>query len=208
MDNLFINRGEYRRLRQVALLPFAQHCLERVLDNPVYAAVQTAAQALGQVCPAYAAALSLAENKGRDTVAAKNELYKAVFKALDRLADAIEANAAGDPVYVTNAGMSVRQNGRRRFIDAPGVPEKVRLSLTKNSGEVQVEFEPVTGARMYALEWSDAAGEPNWQNGNYSTARRVLIQVPARREVRVRVCAIGSRNRCGNWSRYATLFVP
>lgn len=208
MENVFVNRGEFRRLRQAALLPYAQNCCARILDNPVYPAVQAVVQELRGKCVAYNTALHVAANRGLDTVANKNEARKALALALDQLADAMEAsNTAGDSLYLINAGFSVRQNGRRRFLGLPVAPVNVRLRPARSSGEAIVEFNPVEGARMYAFEWKDDVGQP-WQNGNYSSARRVVLRVTARREIWVRVHGIATGNRPGPWSEPVMAFIP
>lgn len=207
MEKPLVNRSEYHRLRQAALLPFTQHLLERILDQPDYAAVQAPAQALQEKRAAYSLALSLAETRGRDVIKAKEEAKKALFGALDRLVDALEQQAGGSPLYLTNTGLSLRQTGRRRFTGPLGTPEPVRIVPAKNSGEALVEFGRVEGARMYAVEWS-AGDDPSWQNGSYSSARRIVIPVTARRDIRVRVCALGAANRRSSWSVPVQAFIP
>lgn len=207
MEKLFVNRGDYRRLRHAALLPFAQNCCVRVLDNPAYAPVSAPAQNLRLQCDAYNIALHAAENRGRDTVAVKNQSRLALFEALDRLADALEANAAGDPLYLSNAGFGIRQATRRRFAGLPAVPQNLRLRPGQSSGQAVLEFSPVEGARMYAIELRNSP-EQDWQNGNYTTGRRVKLQVPARQESQVRVSAIAAGNRRGAWSDAVAAFIP
>lgn len=211
MIKKLINRSVHRRLRQAELHPFALHCAERLIGNPAYAPLQAAALDMKEKCIAFAAALSLAENRGRDTVYAKDEARKALLAAIEEVAELLETHAADDPLYISNAGMPLRINFRRRSTAVLQAPEKLQASATKNSGEVLVTFTPVEGARMYAIEWSDAvtAGgqEPVWNNGQYSTSRRAILVVPPRREIRVRVKALASGQRSSAWSAAAIVSV-
>lgn len=206
MENVFVQRG-YSRLQQAALLPFAQNCCSRVLDNPVYATAQELAQTLRQKCEAYQLALHTAENRGRDTVAIKNQARVALITALDRLSYVLQIAAASDPAFLINAGFAVRFSARRRLTGLLPAPQKLRISQGKTSGEALIEFEGVDGAHMYAIELGESAEGP-WQNGNYASARRIAVPVVARRETWARVSTIGRGNRKGPWSEPVMAFIP
>lgn len=206
MENLLVYRGDYRRLRQADLLPFAQNCCARILDNPAYAPVQPLAQSLREQCTAYNTALHAAANRGRDTVAVKNQARIALETVLDQIARAVETNAGSDPVYLTNAGFSIRPFASRRQKALPNAPQNLRLRSGQNPGQAILEFDPVEGARMYAIEVRSTP-EQGWQNGNYSSSRRVTLQLPARQENWVRVSAIATGNRRGAWSEAVVAFI-
>lgn len=212
MENILVNRSAFTRLRQADLQPFAQHCTDRIIDNPAYEPLQAAAREVKAHCAAYALLLAQAQNRGRDAVVAKDQARLTLVQSLHRLADGLDVHAQGDPTYLINAGMTLRDSARRRYPGIPAAPENLRVRSTQKPGEALVVFDRVEGARMYALEWCEAPGAPEqreqWQNGNYSTARRVVIALPSRKDIRVRVRALNPNNRVGAWSVPATVFVP
>lgn len=195
MELPLVNRTLFTQLNQTGLVPYAQNCLGRVKDHAAYQPVQLQTTQLEEAATAYAAALAVSRSGGSDRIAIKNAAMKV-----------LEQHAGGDPLYLPEAGMMPRRSNNK-VIEELNTPETVRVRPGSTPGQAIIDFSPVPGARMYAIEWAvNDSGE--WQSGHYVSSRRALLKVPARSDLRVQVRALGPKNRKSNWKVAETVFIP
>ena len=126
---------------------------------------------------------------------------------LTQLGGYVEAASGGDESKIESAGMGVRAPKT-----PPGVPAPVsNLSLTAgdNAGELDAQWDPVSGAKTYDVQTSpDPITGTSWTAvPSVTKSKVVLLGLPSGTRVNVRVRAVGAGG-IGAWSNPAIKMVP
>jgi hypothetical protein len=176
------------------LAAFSQQVLTRMSENQAYADIQTVANnELKTAVEEFSRALNEAADRSLVTVARKRSAMTRLKEVLQRTALELELKARGDAAYVLDAGFRARNPAQRS--QAPIEPVNGLTLESPANGLITLQFKPSPGARMYVAEWR-TDDETTWHNGAYPSATRVTLDgFPSRKEVWVRVSAIGSQMR-------------
>ena len=139
-------------------------------------------------------------------IALKTAARLHLIKVMEKTAAYVAMIADGNEAKILDAGFKPRNRSRRQNEGLEQVTGQRAMQGTQ-PGEVILEFGKVTGARLYAVEWS-LDGGVTWQNGIYSSSRRVSITgMPVRQDILFRIHALGSQLRKGIPSEAARVFL-
>lgn len=206
---MIVLRRALINVRQDQLVTLAENVVQRTASVAAYQPLAAALAELAARIPTYKEALAAARDRGLTAIAIKNQARAALLAALDAVADGLDLNAGGDPLYVLNAGMPVRAQ-RRRNAGEMAPPAGLQARPTGQPGEVLVSFRLPNRAAVQsnAVEHSVDGGQ-TWKNGAYNSATRFVVsKLPSRQEILLRVRSMGARGRESAWTAPVTVFVP
>ncbi len=140
-------------------------------------------------------------------VALKNEARKKLLKTMRRLAFHVNNTANGDEAALVSSGFVLVAADRN--IQAPGVPQWIRLTDHHQNGYLRFDFQPQRDVWEYEYTVStetDDNGLPMWGPMETTTRSRMNLITPVTTGVvyRVRVRARNRKGR-GDWSETASL---
>lgn len=201
-------RGAFQRIGQTQLTVYVDNVVKRTLNHPNYAAVQPQVTALADALQAFNNTLTAALRGGvSDTV--NKDLAKAkLLSSLDAFCTAIEQQPLADAAFIANAGLST-WNGRQGDSGEIAPPRSIQVKSTGLRGQVQVTIsDPKAGGTLnYALEYSADNGA-TWANGAYSSRRTFMVNdLPASRDLKLRIRVLGTKSRYSAWSELVTAAV-
>ena len=201
-------RAAFQRISQTQLTVYVDNVVKRTLNQPNYAAVQTQVTALADDLQAYNNALTAALRGGvSDTV--NKDLAKAkLLSSLDALCTAIEQQPLADMAFIAGAGLSTR-NSRQGDSGEIAPPRSIQVKSTGFRGQVQVTISDpkAAGTLNYAVEYSADNGA-TWTNGTYSSRRSFTVNnLPAGRDLKIRIRVLGTKARHSAWSESLTAAV-
>lgn len=204
-----IKKSAFQILPQADLATFAQNVVNRMTEQPEYAAFLPKVQALQTQTNAFVTALAQSAQGGADRVVAKKEAMAAVMQSLNELADDLNYHATGQASWVVNAGFSAKESRSNRVKRNLLPPVSLRAVPQQVSGELELRYvlpEPRL-VRITGLEYSLDNGV-SWQNGTYSSGQVMRVQgLPSGKWVVFRLRSIGSQQRQSGWSEPLEMFL-
>jgi hypothetical protein len=137
----------------------------------------------------------------------KNDALDALRTTLSQLSGYVEAASGGDEAKIQSAGMGVRAG--RTPSGIPGTVMNLALTTGDNAGEVDVQWDFVTGAKTYEAQVSpDPVTLTSWTSQPLVTkSKTIILGLPSGSRVWIRVRATNSAGT-GAWSDMATKIVP
>jgi hypothetical protein len=202
-----VRRGCFTALKQNDLAIFTENAVNLTYLKKEYDSVKPSVDDLKVKFVIFKTSL-LASLSDGNLSEKKKAAYKNLIAALHKLADGLDYFSNGDVSYIENAGMQAqraRQNTRSN--DKTLTPPQILGVLVSNTvpGEVEIDFTKVEGASNYGFEYSEN-GE-TWVNGQYSSSTTATIKLPSRKDLMVRVRAIGTRDRVSEYCTPIKTFV-
>jgi hypothetical protein len=130
-----------------------------------------------------------------------------VANDLTLLAAYVENASGGDREKILSSGMDVKSD--RTILMALDRAIILALSVGKNPGEVQVKWQPVSGAKSYQVQYCvDPITDAGWKDAPPSSDRKTLLTgLTSGAKVWVQVRAIAKDN-LGPWSEPSNIIVP
>ena len=133
------------------------------------------------------------------------DLREAITKIVTRLGLYVENTSEGDVAKIQSAGMDVRDEAGASVV--PAVPEGLSATAGDMEGEIDLQWEPVSNAKSYAIQQSpDPPG--TWAQAAISTkSKHSITNLTSGDKYWFRVAAVGAGGQSG-WSDPATRIVP
>lgn len=189
---------------------FARGLIRQMSGNPSFSAATSALSnltvAVGELEHAYHEARA-----ARQVAKAKTQMRKAASSALDgmvkQLARIVEISVAGDPGKLEASGFEVRSG--RTVVGRLTAPEKLRVEVTGEPGEVRLRWQSVRGASTYLVQRAaDPDNAASWAQIAASTrSKTILTDQPRGARLWFRVCAVGAAGM-GQWGSAVERFIP
>jgi hypothetical protein len=172
--------------------------------NPTLASVTTAIDSLEAAFQDQEVTRQLAATK----TAAKDEKEDAFDNIFSQLAAYVESVAGSNEKMIKSAGMDTRA-AAVPTTEKPSPPNSLNVTSGDADGEIDLTWEPVTGAKSYVIEVSiDPVTATSWKHSSVSTksSARTSGLVSGTRYW-FRVAAVGTGGQSG-WSDPATKIAP
>lgn len=155
-------------------------------------------------------AFNLAQAAALAATIEKDDAIKILHDGTVALGASVQSTSGGDPALIASADMGIK---------APATPvgilpqvQNLSLSAGDNPGEVDGDWNPVKGRKLYELQKciGDPAVEANWTHLETSgPSKLTLAGLPSGSRVWIRVRANASDPvNHGPWSQPATIIVP
>lgn len=196
-----ILRAAYQRIGQDALALYAANVIQNTSNSAAYAPVQPAIQHMQTALNQFKQARANAADGGKAVTVLKNMAKDQLRQAMDAFCDALEQQPGADLAYISQAGLSRWSD---RLPDIGEVPplRLIRVASTGLSGQLQVRIGDAKSPVVlhYAAEYSLDQGT-TWHSAAFSSSRNFLLRdLPASRDLRIRVRALATRSRHSAWS--------
>jgi hypothetical protein len=183
------------------LIAFTRNVIALMTGNAQYPTPSPTLKVIGTAVDALETAVHDALGGGKIAIATRNAARAEMLSLLRQLAAYVTGNCGADLVLLLGSGFEpIKMASPVGVLPAP---EKLRLTLTGTSGELQLRFDRVVNAANYSVQSAQNADGP-WENQALSTSTRVLIRDLTPGKVYwVRACANGSAGPSG-WGGPAT----
>jgi hypothetical protein len=204
-------RGAFNKRINAALLDYAKFVIMATYQQPMYDTIQIALVDLEQKTAHFENALYAAKFSDELAVTKKNTAQSEVLEALNQVANGLDFFAcyqADGVAYILNAGMKTHQMRAKSlpkstYLAAPMIQNILPSNIIP--GEITIVVSKVIGAKNFGFEYSE--DEVNWTNGLYSSKKSSTLKLPSRKDLYIRVRAIGTRNRNSEFSAPVRTFV-
>ena len=204
MKNI-LNRG-FSQLSDDVLVTKVAFIISQLTGNPSFPTTNPTLVALQAALDSLEQALILPNPQAQKAavVAARSTIEQ----MLDDLADNLENTSSNDPVKLATTGYDLRKE-TAHTIDAPSIPQNVRLKLTGNSGQAQLLFDASDRAKGYQVETAPDPNAGPWTDyDTFSSSRNIVLKgFPRAKDLWARVRAIGPNNTKSGWSDPATILI-
>jgi len=203
MSSLKIARQSYQRARQSTLAAFAKSVIARTTGVDEYRDLQAQVQPLAGLLDDYQNKLSVARNRGRAEILAKNLAQTALIKQLNMVATALEELAQDQEQLIVSAGFTVQQETSFRYNTKLPTPIITRATSTGKRGEVRIQVDdqvPAYAVATHAIEYS-LDRESGWINSTYHSHRNFVADgLPHAQQLWLRLKSLGHGNSKSDWS--------
>jgi hypothetical protein len=205
---LVVFRTTYTKLKLPEIVPFVENVLKNTIGNKTYQELQEAMLEIKNNLEVFKVALIDAEDAGNAAKKKKESSYDTLVLSLNYVSSGIEFFAKGNVEYITGTGMSAQSAKKSKSKPAPTAmvpPQITKIEASKMPGHVDLEYTEIVGTKMYGFEYSE--DQITWKNGQYSHKTYGSIQVPTRKDIWVRVRAIGVHKVQSDFSAAAQIFI-
>jgi len=149
-----------------------------------------------------------ARQAAKTKTSAQNEKETALDKIMSQVAAYVESVAGDNEELVRSAGMDTRATAGSST-ERPATPAALSATAGDHEGEVDLSWEPVTGARSYVIEKSgDPPTATSWSHSGVATKSSATVSgLTSGTKYWFRVAAVGTNGQSG-WSDPATRMAP
>jgi hypothetical protein len=192
------------------LVTFTQQHITALTGNATFATPLPATTAFQTTFAAFQTALGAcvnAQQAAKQATTQKENARIALEAALNQRGNYVELTAAGDVAKIQSAGFDVKGSGAPAGV--PGTVMNLFITSGDNAGELDLQWDPLTGAKTYEVQLSpDPVTNASWNGHQSVTKSRTAVTgltTGVRMWARVRAVAAAGP---GAWSDVATKIVP
>jgi hypothetical protein len=204
---LLVMRTGFTSLKLPELVFFVENILAKMNNNKTYQALQETILEVQVKLEEFRMLLVAAEDGNPANKKKKEAAYNSLIVSLHYLSSGLEYFSKGDVDFITNAGMPVQdvKKVKRKTSTTMVPPQFTKVSASKMPGYVDLEYSSIPGTKMYGFEYSE--DQITWENGQYSHLTTANISIPTRKDVWIRVRAIGVHKVQSEFSAAAQIFI-
>jgi hypothetical protein len=149
---------------------------------------------------AAATATQAARQEAKARTAAQTMTEAALDQTMMKLVAFVESVAADDPALVTSVGLEMRDPSNV-VTDTPNAPASLTATDGDFTGEIDLSWDTVRGARSYVVECSpDPPTDSSWTHSKVATRSRITVEhLASGTRHWFRVAAVGTRGQSA-WS--------
>jgi hypothetical protein len=189
----------FKKYGEADLAQFATNVVNRMSADPQFASLKPHVELLSLCDTAFDLAVSNALHGGTQLTKEKNRKMEELKNQLEVVAIFIEGLAQENEDVVLAAGYEVKKAGES--ITDITEPTGLKVINVDRSGSVKLKWEAVPGAINYGIE-RKIGDNPVWQNGDYSSAKSVVIPgLPPGAYVSFQVRAYARKGMVSDWSQ-------
>jgi hypothetical protein len=200
-------RTGYTGLKSLELVFFVENILTKMYNNKTYQALQEMILEIQVKLENFKMSLVAAEDGLPVSRKKKEAAYDSLIVSLHYLSSGLEFFSKGDADFITEAGMLLQggKKVKRTVITNMIPPQFTKVAASKMPGYVDLEYTAIQGTKMYGFEHSE--DQITWKNGQYSHLTTANIPIPTRKDVWIRVRAIGVHKAQSEFSAAAQIFI-
>lgn len=149
-----------------------------------------------------------ARQTAKEKTSAQNQKEDTLDQVLTQLAAYVESVAGSNEQLILSAGMDTRA-AAVAATDPPGQPQALTPTAGDNDGQIDLSWDPVTGAKSYVIDQSsDPVTATSWSHGGVSTRSNFTAKgLISGTRYWFRVAAVNNNGQSG-WSDPATKIAP
>jgi len=143
----------------------------------------------------------------KTAVADQSAKEDSLDQLISQCASYVESVAGTDETLVNSAGMDTKAPPSASTV--PDAPSGLEITIGDHDGELDLSWDPVSGARSYVIQQSaDPPSATSWGHANTSTKSRATMGgLESGKRYWLRVAAVGAGGQSG-WSDPATKIAP
>jgi hypothetical protein len=185
----------------------ATACAGTALADPTPPEVTALATACAELDAAMADRAA-AEQTLKAAVVVQGQKREALEPAYSALGSKVQALSDGDAAFINAHGFDVV--GAKTPVGPLAAPENLQATMSDHSGEVDLMWEPVRGAKTYIVQkCADPMTEANWQQVDLCTKSKFTVTgLVSGTKYWFRVAAKGSDPGLSPWSDPAQKMAP
>jgi hypothetical protein len=140
-------------------------------------------------------ALAKAKTGSELEKAIKNDKREVLIDLLHALGNYVVFTANGDRTKAVSSGFSIAKE--KTPLPPISKPENLQVTEGPNTGELNVKFNRVVGARVYMIQYAEeTASTPlNWQNQSSTKSKFILKPLQSGKKYQVRIAALGTNEQ-------------
>ena len=152
----------------------ANHIIDKMDGNPHFVAAQSFLPALREANTSYIAALAKTQSGSKEATALKNQARAALIGVLKQIAAQVQTISDGDRTVILSSGYDVNKKWSK--VGPLNKPTNFRLQQGSNKGSIYLVCDPIPGAGIYEVEYTEGIPTPNslWMKQT-STKRKITI---------------------------------
>jgi hypothetical protein len=143
----------------------------------------------------FSLAISKAKTGSELDKAIKNDKKAVLIDLLHSLGNYVLFTANGDRTIAVSSGFSIAKQPEPMPLLTK--PENLQVSEGTNSGELNIKFKRVLGARSYMILYAEetTTGTIVWQSQTCTTSKFTLKQLQSGKKYQVRVAVVGTNQQ-------------
>ena len=195
----------FKTMNDAVLAQFATNVYNKLSADAQFAALKPFADDLKVCSHAFDTGVTNAANGGSLLVKEKNRKFDALTNQLSKIAIQVESSAEGDEDVALAAGFDIVKVSKP--ITELNAPIGVSVFNVERSGSVKLSWTAVDGAINYGIERKET-GETVWLNGDYSTARSLILSgLKPGANMTFHIRTLGRRGLVSDWSQEVSVWV-
>jgi len=185
----------FKKYADAALLLVAQAVLQSLTGNPFYSTPIPGLAVFQTAIDDYSAALTLAKDRGKNNVAAKNARKQELIELMIQLAKYCMLTAGTNLEALISSGFPLTKTPQPAPpIEAPVI---IKMDNGVNSGDLAIAVSKSKGSQSFVFEYTpDAITDSSvWTAVNSTTSKITLSGLEPGKKYWIRVTAIGSKGQ-------------
>ena len=152
----------------------ANHIIDKMDGNPHFADVQPLLAVLREATTTYTAALAKTQSGSKEATALKNQARATLIAILKQIAARVQTISDGDRTLILSTGYDVNKKWSK--VGPLSKPTNFKLQQGSNKGSIYLVCDPIAGASIYEVEYTEGIPTPNsrWMKQT-STKRKITI---------------------------------
>jgi hypothetical protein len=152
----------------------ANHIIDKMYGNPHFVDLQPLLTVLRQATISYIALLAKTQSGSKEATALKNQARAILIDMLKRVAAHVQTISDGDRNIILSSGYDVNKKWSK--VGPLSKPTNFKLKQGSNKGSIYLFCDPIAGASIHEVEYTEGIPTPNslWMKQS-STRRKITI---------------------------------
>jgi hypothetical protein len=152
----------------------ANHIINKMDGNPHFEDVQPLLITLREATTIYSTSLAKTQSGSKEATAHKNQAREALIAVLKKIAARVQTISDGDRTLILSTGYDVNKKWSK--VGPLSKPTNFRLQQGSNKGSIDLVCDPIAGASIYEVGYTEGIPTPNslWMKQT-STRRKITI---------------------------------
>jgi hypothetical protein len=152
----------------------ANHIIDKMYGKPHFADLQPLLITLREATTTYIAALAKTQSGSKEATAHKIQAREALIVLLKQIAARVQSISDGDRNIILSTGYDVNKKWSK--VGPLSKPTNFKLKQGSNKGSIDLVCDPIAGASIYEVEYTEGIPTPNsrWMKQS-STRRKIAI---------------------------------
>jgi hypothetical protein len=206
LKKILVLRSNFTGLKLQGLVFFVENVLLLTLGIKKYESLQEIILEIQTRLEIFKSTMIAAENEKTANKTKREAAYNELIAALHIFSSGLEFFSKGDVDFIDDSGMSVNEMKKtKRKVTNLLPPQFTKIVASKTPGHVDLEYTQIEGTKVYGFEYSE--DQITWKNGQYSHLTSASILIPTRKDVWIRVHAIGVHKVKSEYSAAVQIFI-
>jgi|SRR5665647_281393 len=152
----------------------ANHIIDKMYGKPHFVDLQPLLISMREATTTYIATLAKTQSGSKEATALKNQAREALIVLLKQIAGRVQTISDGDRNIILSSGYDVNKKWSK--VGSLSKPLNFKLKQGSNKGSIYLVCDPIAGASIYEIGYTEGIPTPNsiWMKAT-STRRKITI---------------------------------